>query len=251
MMVHFQALATVRMIAYSIVLMVTGSSCTITNNMYVNDPFPLQKLDHEVFGGVGMGLKPKIDSISSAGEVFTSGFKCSYNLIFGARMGVTSLFDLGLAVHLPEIVGGAGATLRPQLSMYPYPAKFNLALAGDIGFVIADDNPTILGVDIEVDDPTRGAFVADFSLPIGYQTGKNTKLFITPRYSFNTFYLRRSFDDYKSKKFNARFPVLSLGIKHKQVQFETTALGYKEHYRFIAGIVVFLGKGVPEMNYER
>jgi hypothetical protein len=235
-----------RILACMTAVLFASTSCTVTNNLYVNDPFPLQKSDYVFYGGAGMGLKPKIDSISTTGEVFSSGFKNSYSLVFGTRVGITSLFNLGLNVHLPEIVGGAGASLRPQLSMFPYPAKFNLALAGDIGFVVVDDNPTIFGVDIEIDDPTRGAFHADFSLPLGYQTGRNTKIFITPRYTLNTFYLRRNFESDRSKRFNAQIPVLSMGVRYKQVQFETTALKYKNHYKYMAGIVVFLGKGNPE-----
>lgn len=229
-----------------IAALLMGASCTVTNNLYVNDPFPLQKSDYELYGGFGIGLKPKIDSVSAGGEVFSSGFKNSYSINFGTRYGVSEIFDIGLAFHLPEIAGGIGAVVKPQLSMFPYPARFNLALAGDFGFVIADDEPTIFGVDIDIDDPARGALNFDFSLPIGYQVGRNTRLILTPRYSFNTFYLRRSYDSDRSKRFHAQFPVMSVGMRIKQVQLEASALKFKDHYNYTAGIVVFLGKTVVE-----
>ena len=235
-------------ILFSIALFM--GSCTVTNNMYVNDPFPLAKTNFEFYGGAGMGLKPKIDSIDQSGEVFSSGVGQTFNLVFGYRYGINNIWGIGLGLHLPEAVGGIGANLKTQLSLFPTPAPTNLALVADIGFVISEDSVRILGIDWRFDDKSRGAFNVDFSLPFGYRIGKNAKLIITPRYSFNTFYLRRNFTSNRSKKVNVQYPALSLGYRIRQVQFESTMLKYKDMYKFVAGVVFFFGNGHPILSPE-
>ena len=93
-------------------------SCTVSNNLYINDPVPLSKNDMEGYGGFGMGLQPRIDSVGEFGEVFSSGLQRSYNLVLGGRYGITHLFNVGASFHLPEILGGFGLTLRPQMSLF-------------------------------------------------------------------------------------------------------------------------------------
>lgn len=218
------------------------SACTVTNNLYINDPVPLKKSDYELYGGIGMGLTPRIDSVSEIGEVFSHSLRTSYNLVMGGKVGVSNLVGLQLGIHLPEIVGGAGGTLRAQMSMFPNPAKSNLALVVDLGGVIAKDTFEIIGLDISTETKTRGAINADFSLPIGYQIGRNTRLIATPRYSFNTFYLRRSFTSDRSKRMKVQYPAFSFGLRAKKVQVEATVTKYKDSYSFMTGIVFFIGK---------
>ncbi len=225
-------------------------SCAVTNNMYVNDPFPLPKTDFELYGGAGMGMKPKIDSVSSSGEVFSNEIRQTLNLVFGGRYGINNIWGIGLGFHLPEVVGGVGANLKTQLSMFPTPALTNLALVADIGFVFAEDSIRILGTEWKLDDKSRGSFNIDFSMPVGYRIGNNAKLILTPRYSFNTFYLRKSYDTERSKRIRVQYPALSLGYRYRQVQVETTLLKYRDMYKLMAGVVFFIGKSNPILAPE-
>ena len=232
-----------RFVPLTILLIILLGSCTVSNNLYVNDPIPLSKNDMEGYGGFGMGLQPKIDSVGEFGEVFSSGLQRSYNLVLGGRYGVTHLFNIGASMHLPEIVGGFGLTLRPQMSLFPNVTNFNMAIAADFGGTFSKDSITILGSSSYQDNETRGQINADFSLPIAQKFSKNTWLVITPRYSFNTFYLRREFEGEKSKKMRVEYPALSLGLRMNKVQVESTVVKFNENYKFMAGIVVFLGSG--------
>lgn len=219
------------------------TSCTVTNNLYVNNPSPLPKGDAELYAGIGTGLQPKIDSISAIGEVFSNGLKGSYNLVVGTRIGVTNLMNLVLNFHFPEIVGGVGANIRPQVSLFPGVAGFNIALAADLGGTLAKDSIEILGSSIYVGDKVRGALNADFSVPASWKFGTNTTLILTPRYSFNTFYLRREFDMGKSKRMNAGFPAFTIGLRQKRFHLEATALNYKNHFKIMGGFVYVLSWG--------
>lgn len=224
-------------------------SCIVSNNLYVNDPVPVSKRAAAGYVGVGMGLKPKIDSISYIGEVFSSGFQRSYNLVLGGRYGVTHLFNLGGAIHLPEIVGGFGASLRPQMSLLPNVTDFNIAIAADFGFVFTEDSVKILGSSSYWDNTTKGSINADFFLPIGQKLGKDVWLIVTPRYSFSTFYLRREFEVEKTKKMNVQYPALSLGLKMKKLQFETSVVHYNNKQKYMFGIVYLFGtKNITEIE---
>lgn len=225
-------------------------ACTVTNNMYLNDATPLIKSDYELYGGVGMGLTPRIDSVNDAGEVFSNSLRISYNLLMGAKVGVSNLFGVQLGVHLPEIVGGAGGTLRAQMSMFPTPAKSNLAFVVDLGGVIAKDTVEFIGLDIDTKAKTHGAINADFAIPISYQLSRQSRLIVTPRYSFNTFYLRKSFNSDRSKRMKVQYPALSLGLRVKRMQMEATVMNYRENYSFMTGVVFFIGKKqLPELEY--
>jgi len=217
-------------------------SCTVTNNMYVNDPVPVTKNQSEAYAGFGMGLQPRIDSVSDIGEVFSSSLQRSYILVAGGRGGITHRFTLGGSIHLPEVVGGFGLNLRPQLSLFPNVAPFNMAIAADIGGTFAKDSIRFLGSSEYQDNESRGAFTMDFSLPVSQRLVKETRLIITPRYSFNTFYLRREFEYERSKRFRVQYPALSVGLRANRVHLEGTVAKFNKEYKFMAGIVFFFSK---------
>lgn len=247
----FTYLQVTGMLIRNLALAALVASCTVTNNLYINNPSPLPKGDAELYAGIGTGLQPKIDSIADNGEVFSNKLKGSYNLVVGTRIGITNLMNLMLHFHFPEIVGGVGVNIRPQISLFPQPARFNLAFAADLGGTLAKDSIEILESSYYVGDKVRGASNADFSVPFSYKTGKNTAIMLTPRYSFNTFYLRREFDVGKSKRMNASYPALSLGFRYKRIHLETTVLQYKSMFKFTGGFVYLLSwqKFQQELDY--
>jgi hypothetical protein len=229
-----------------IILLLFSVSCTVTNNMYVNDPVPVTKNQVEAYGGFGMGLQPRIDSVSDIGEVFSSSLQRSYNLVFGGRGGITHRFTLGGNLHFPQIIGGIGINLRPQFSLFPNITPFNIAVAADIGGTFAKDSITILGSSDYQDNESKGVFTFDLSLPVSQRFGKETRLIITPRYSFNTFYLRQEFEYDRSKRFKVQYPALSVGLRANRVHMEGTVAKFEKDYKFMAGIVFFFGKDFIE-----
>jgi hypothetical protein len=44
-------------------------SCTVTNNLYVNNPTPLGKERGEIYAGIGTGVTPKVDSITAINKL--------------------------------------------------------------------------------------------------------------------------------------------------------------------------------------
>ena len=234
------------LLSWTVLLLFFSVSCTVTNNMYVNDPVPVSKNQVEAYGGFGMGLQPKIDSVSEFGEVFSSSLQRSYNLLIGGRGGITHRFTLGGSIHLPQIIGGFGINLRPQVSLFPNITPFNIALAADIGGTFTKDSITILGSSSYQDNESKGAFTFDFSLPISQRFGKETRLVITPRYSFNTFYLRREFEYDRSKRFRVHYPALSVGLRANRLHMEGTVAKFEKDYKIMAGIVFFFGKDFIE-----
>lgn len=214
-------------------------SCTITNNLYVNNSNPLPKNSYELYGGIGMGFTPRIDSVSDVGEVFSHRLYRSYNLVVGGRYGITDHFDISGSINFPQIIGGAGLTLRPQISLLPPESGFNIGLAADFGGVLSKDSLKILGSSTPLDNETRGSLNADFSLPLSVKLGNGYWLFVTPRYSFNTFYLRREFEMERSKRMNIEYPALTLGLKLKRVHLEATGYYMKNYYNALFGVVYF------------
>jgi hypothetical protein len=219
------------------------SACTVTNNLYVNNPVPLTKGNYEVYGGLGLGLKPQIDSITNSGEVFSHDFRTSYYLVFGGRYAFTDQFNVSGSMHLPEILGGFGANIRPQISLMSRESKLNMALAADIGGVFFQDSISPFGIEIDIDPETRGAFNIDFSNPLGVKLGKETWLVFSPRYSFTWFYFRKAFDHNDSKNFLVRYPALSLGLRAKRIHLELSAAKVNNKNRYFAGLVYFFNPG--------
>lgn len=228
-----------RWFVITILAMALFSSCTVTNNLYVNNPFPLEKNTYEAYAGLGLGLEPKVDSVSAIGEVFSNDFTTSYSLVVGGRYGFAENFSVGGSLHLPQILGGIGLNLRPQYSLLSQETGFNLAIAADIGGVFSKDSITELGLDIELDPEVRGSFNTDFSIPVGARLSENLWVMVTPRYSFSWFYFREQFEGSDSKTVAAKYPALSLGLRAKKIHFELTGTRLKSKYRIFGGIVYF------------
>lgn len=216
-------------------------SCTVSNNLYVNNPVPLTKLNFETYGGIGMGLKPKIDSVSIIGEVFSSSFSRTINLVAGGRYGITHVFNISGSIHLPQVAGGVGLSIRPQLSMFPNITNFNLGVAVDIGGVIATDSIRIAGIERYRDLETRGAYNVDFSLPMALKLAEQVWIIVTPRYSFNSSLVRKEYGSEKNNTMNAHFPVLSLGLRLRKYQLESTVIHFNNKQQYMFGIVYFFG----------
>ena len=78
------------------------SSCIATNNMYVNNPEPLDKYDAEGYIAISTGLEAKLDSSLINGKYVTD-YKTSLAPVFsiGGQIGLGKNFNVRLACHLP------------------------------------------------------------------------------------------------------------------------------------------------------
>ena len=100
-------------------LLMLTSSCIVVNNLYVNDPVPLEKDSIRTYIGVGSGFEPKIDSISANGTVHHQNkYELAPNLCFGGQFGLGNQTDLRIAVNLPYIITGFGIRAGVQHSFF-------------------------------------------------------------------------------------------------------------------------------------
>jgi hypothetical protein len=201
-------------------------SCTVTNNLYINNPIPMGKGEREGYVGLGTGIAAKIDSISSVDGAVNFSNKISIEpvLSVGGQMGISKQTDLRIALHFPGILfTGLGLRAGLQHSFCDTSSRINIALGTDLGFVISDDTVKILGTKFALDSLERasnGAINADFFLPVSYKIKNNFIVVLTPRYSFNVLYIEGI------KSFKLGYPALSLGVRVRKFYFETTALYY-------------------------
>ena len=196
-------------------------SCVATNNMYVNDPKPLQKGDADICVGVGTGLGVVLDS-SLSGNTYNTAIKTQYApvLSFNGQFGVGERFNLRAAVHLPYILGGIGLRFGAQYSLFGPESRFNAAIGSDLGLVFTRDSLWI--IDIESD--SRGIYNIDVFLPLSYSFTEDFSIILTPRYSVDWVSVDDIHDKDKSSIFYSHFPVLTLGIKIKDFYLESSAL---------------------------
>ena len=207
------------------------SSCTVTNNLYVNDPVPVQKGNADFYLGIGTGVKAKIDSVSANGDItFSNEVTRAPNLCFGSQIGLTRNLDLRAAIHLPYIIGGFGARLGPQYTFFSNESKFNMAIGSDLGFVVAKDSIKIFGSTSALDIHSNGAINADFFLPFCFNFNENSRIIITPRYSFNTIYIRHNTGEKKSYKFSPHVPSLAIGLRLNKLYLEASAFRFQNEY---------------------
>ena len=222
------------------------SSCAVTNNLYVNDPVPVQKGNNYFYLGVGTGVEAKIDSVSANGDIaFSNELKMVPNLNFGGQFGLVHNLDLRLAVHLPNFLGGFGARLGPQYAFFGRESKFNMAIGSDLGFVLAKDSIKIFGSTTALDIYVNGAINADFFLPISFNFNENSRIIITPRYSFNTFYIRRNTMEKKGRKFNPNVPSLAIGLRLNRIYLEASAFRFQNEYFPNFGLI-YVFKNSPD-----
>jgi hypothetical protein len=217
------------------------TSCTVTNNLYVNDPVPVSKGKVELYGGLGSGFMPKIDSTSLNGDIrFSNNLSVAPNLCIGGRFGLGQQTDLRFAVHFPYIISGFGLKAGVQQSLFKPWTKFNVALGVDAGFVVAKDTLNLGNTAIALDPDTRGAINADFYLPVSYSFSNHSRIIITPRISANTMYIKKNTAEKKGlKKYKPFYPALSLGSRINRLYLEATALYVDNKILPAFGIIYF------------
>jgi len=228
------------------------SSCTVTNNLYVNDPVSVQKDNADSYVGIGTGVKASIDSVSANGDIaFSNELTMAPNLCFGSQIGLIHNLDLRAAVHLPYILGGFGARLGPQYTFFSKESKFNMAIGSDLGFVIAKDSIKIFGTTSALNIHANGAINADFFIPLSFNLNENSRIIITPRYSFNTIYIRHNTGEKESFKFSPHIPSLALGLRLDRLYIEASAFRFRnEYYPNFGLIYIFKGNSSDGVELE-
>lgn len=209
-------------------IFISLSSCTATNNLYLNNPVPVGKSNVHGYLGLGTGAEAKIDSVSSlTGEVFSSGkLGISPAISLAFQYGISDQTDLRFAIHFPKIIGGVGLRLGVQHSLFDSYSGMNVALGADFGYSFSNDSIKIFGTRTEIDKSKNGILNADIFLPVSLKLNKDVILVATPRYSLNTFYIRRYQDVQKGRAFKVKYPALSLGCWMKSFYVEVTGLVY-------------------------
>ena len=192
-------------------------SCTVTNNLYVNDPVPAGKGMYRAYIGGGTGLEPEIDSVTDEGDIFFSEkVQMAPIVAAGGDLGINDRLTLRCAVHLPYAFGGFGLRLGVQHSLYDTWYKFNGAVGADFSLVIAEDSIS--------DSSTKGSISGDFYMPFSYRFSENFEVYLTPRISLNNFYIKKNEKSMSSQGFPVNYPALSLAFRAKRVYMETTGI---------------------------
>lgn len=217
-------------------------SCTVTNNLYVNNPNPLGKGNSEGYLGIGTGVKAKIDSMNiTSGKIsFSNKISKAPILSVGGQFGLSNKTDIRFALHFPYAIGGTGIRAGIQHSLMDSKSNMNIAIGSDFGGVFAKDSISFLGSRSPLGIETNGGLNADIFVPLGYKFSNDISIIITPRYSFNRIYMREFQSNYNSYNFNFEYPTISLGLRKKQFYFETTTLFYDGQMFPHFGIVKFL-----------
>jgi len=213
-----------------IICLICLDSCTVTNNLYVANPDPMGKGNIQAYFGIGTGVRVKVDSVNgSSGNInFSNKISTAPVLSFGGQFGISNQTDARVAVHIPNIIGGFGIRGGLQHSFWDSNAKINLAIGLDLGTVFHRDSINIFGSKTSVNKETNGALNADFFIPFSVKLKKDFLIIFTPRYSFNTFYIRKNQFNTDDRSFNLGYPAMSLGIKSRKFYFEATTLFYDE-----------------------
>jgi hypothetical protein len=218
--------------------MLSLSACTVTNSLYVNDPEPVQKGAERFYLGIGTGVRAKVDSVDNNGNIsFSNEITLAPNLFFGGQVAIKDNLNLRFAVHLPYIIGGFGARVGPQYTFFEPGSKFNMAVGTDLGFVLAKDSLEILGSTSALDIYANGAINADIFMPLAYKFSKNARIVITPRYSFNTLYIRLNTAEKESRKFSPQLASLAIGLYLNRIYLEASAFRFQGEYFPNVGLV--------------
>lgn len=218
------------------------SSCVVTNNLYVNDPVPLQKDKGTGYVGIGTGSTPKIDSVSDAGYIyFSKKMTTSVNLCAGGQWGFTDRLSGRGAIHIPNILGGFGLRLGSQYSFFDTTSIFNAAIGSDLGFVLSRDSTiSLFGGEksLNEDNHAKSALNADFFVPLSFRFSAESRIILTPRYSLNTISMKQHILDEKGGyKFKPRFASLTVGLIIKTIYAEVSIHTYENNYYPNFGLV--------------
>jgi hypothetical protein len=201
------------------------SSCSVTNNMYINDATPYGKREGVVSFGIGTGLIPKIDSVSDNGDInFNNKLGIAPNFYLGVQGGLKNRINYRASLNLPYIVGGFGLRGGAQYSFLPKKSKFNFAIGVDIGFVASKDSVKILGSRIGVNPHTNRITNADIFMPFTLNINESSRFTITPRYIHQYFWIKYNIDSHKSYSYIQSTIGLSAGLKYKSLILEMTIL---------------------------
>lgn len=219
------------------------NSCTVTNNMYLNDPEPCGRGKVDLYAGIGTGMQVKLDSVYDQGY-YTTSYRTTIapSASLGTQFGVTNQCDVRVSIHFPYIIGGFGIHAGVQNSFFNAASRFNMAVGIDAGGVLSkktihnDDQSE----DVKLNPPTKGAMNADIFMPFSYRISDNMRLILTPRYSFNILYVRSVEDPGDNRHFNLSFPVLTLGMKIHNLYFEASGQYYNNLLRPQVGIAWFI-----------
>lgn len=186
------------------------------------------KGNEQVYLGIGTGVEAKIDSISkNTGEInFSDKISTAPVLSFGGQFGITNQTDARIAVHLPKIIGGLGIRAGLQHSFLDSNSTINIAIGMDLGGVFSKDSIKIFGSKTEIGKETNGALNADFFIPVSIRFQNNMMLILSPRFSFNSFFIRENQFNNDDNTFKLGYPALTLGIKSRKFYFESSALCY-------------------------
>lgn len=217
------------------------TSCTVTNNMYVNNASPQKKGEYEGYFGLGTGFQAKIDSTPDDSVIYYSDqIKQTVILYVGGQYGLTDKINVRAAVHLPKIIGGLGIRAGIQYSLFDNESTFNAAAGGDFGFVISRDSIKFGSTRFGFENAkyANGSVSADFFIPLTYKPKDNIFISLTPRYSFNSLAIRQRLYEKSSKSHKISYPALTLGFKISDFYFEASAAYYGSKVFPLAGIAV-------------
>ncbi|MFZ4545673.1 MAG: hypothetical protein ACOYOA_16610 [Saprospiraceae bacterium] len=195
-----------------LVLLISISSCVVTNNLYVNDPLPLGKREYTSFAGFGTGIM-----YSGNDATIRQDFKIKYLptpiMAVGIRLGIAPKTNFNFNCHLPVSFGGIGMNVGLQQSFFSPSSKFNMALGTNFGGVGSFQTTNVGIFEVQITDTKNlGALNADFYMPMAYTFKNNLKLILTPRYSYNKYFLLYTTE--------GNFVIASLGLKNRNNYFE-------------------------------
>jgi hypothetical protein len=226
-----------------------GSSCTVTNSVYLNDASPLGIGELELNVGAGTGFEPAIDSVDDAGRVFfTDKVKLAPAFFMGGQYGLTDKGNIRFALHLPYGFGGFGLRGGGQYSLLPKASLSNIAFGGDLGLTLSKDSLTLFGSAQPIDKETNGAFTGNGFMTFTYTIKPEYRVNLTTRYNFNAFFIRDNIYEDKTSAFKTHYPSVSLGLRLKKMYFEGSLLFY-EHVLVPQFGVAFVFSPRPEEYY--
>jgi hypothetical protein len=189
--------------------------------------------EEEEFGYVGIatGVMPKIDSFAVDGAVsFSNKLTQHPNLCLGGQINAVENLDVRGAIHMPLPFGGFGMRAGPQFSFLNRESKFNVAIGSDLGYTFAKDSIKLFGDNIPLSIAVNGVFSADFFLPLRYSFNNESRLIVTPRYSYTTFYMRYNTERKSSYSFRTYVPSLAIGFRIKHFYFENSVFLFQDKY---------------------
>ena len=201
------------------------NACAVSNNLYMNDATPYEKGNGSSYLGIGSGLAPRLDSVSSGGKVYyTNRLSIMPNLCAGAQGHLKNNLSGRLSLNFPFIIGGIGIRGGLQYSFLPATSKFNIALGGDLGFVLSRDSIRIWGSSNALNPEVAGITSADLFMPFTIQMNDHSRLTITPRLSTQAFWIRHNVADGHSYSYSPTILGVSGNIKIRQTNMEMTIL---------------------------